>query len=100
MDENPRNNHYTNLKWGTHLENMEGVLSPCTTPKSYKIIDTITGQVWVGANIAEWVRKNKDLVIPRVKSSNLKLSDLSKHMSNARSRGSMLWGFKIEYNEI
>ena len=22
LDENPRNNHYTNLKWGTHKENM------------------------------------------------------------------------------
>ena len=23
IDENPRNNHYTNLKWGTHKENMK-----------------------------------------------------------------------------
>ena len=23
IDENPRNNHYTNLKWGTHKENLQ-----------------------------------------------------------------------------
>ena len=25
IDENNRNNHYTNLKWGTHAENMSQI---------------------------------------------------------------------------
>ena len=97
LDENNRNNHYTNLKWGTHLENMEGVISPCTSPKTYKITDTITGKVWSGTNIAEWVRQNYDIVIPRMKSSNRKLSVISKHLNSARSHNGMIWKFKVEY---
>ena len=97
LDENNRNNHYTNLKWGTHLENMEGVISPCTSPKTYKITDTITGKVWTGTNIAEWVRQNYDIVIPRMKSSNRKLSVISKHLNSARSHNGMIWKFKVEY---
>ena len=75
IDENNRNNHYTNLKWGTHLENMDGVISPCTSPKTYKITDTTTGKIWIGTNVAEWVRQNYDLVIPRMKSPNHRLAD-------------------------
>ena len=97
LDVNNRNNHYTNLKWGTHLENMEGVISPCTSPKTYKITDTITGKVWTGTNIAEWVRQNYDIVIPRMKSSNRKLSVISKHLNSARSHNGMIWKFKVEY---
>ena len=97
LDENNKNNHYTNLKWGTHLENMDSVISPCTNPKTYKITDTTTGKIWNGTNIAEWVRQNYDLVIPRMKSSNHKLSVIAKHLANARSRNSMIWKFKVEY---
>ena len=97
LDENNRNNHYTNLKWGTHLENMDGVISPCTNPKTYKITDTTTGKIWHGTNIAEWVRQNYDLVIPRMKSSNHKLSVIAKHLANARSQNSMIWKFKVEH---
>ena len=97
LDENNRNNHYTNLKWGTHLENMDSVISPCTNPKTYKITDTTTGKIWNGTNIAEWVRQNYDIVIPRMKSSNHKLSVIAKHLANARSQNSMIWKFKVEH---
>jgi len=98
LDENNRNNHYTNLKWGTHLENMDGgKISPCTFPKPYKVTDTTTGQVWVGDNLAEWVRENKDIIIPRMKTSNHKLSNISRRLSSARSKNTMLWKFKVEY---
>ena len=97
LDENNKNNHYTNLKWGTHLENMDSVISPCTNPKTYKITDTTTGKIWNGTNIAEWVRQNYDLVIPRMKSSNHKLSVIAKHLANARSQNSMIWKFKVEH---
>ena len=99
LDENNRNNHYTNLKWGTHLENMDGVISPCTNPKTYKITDTTTGKIWHGTNIAEWVRQNYDLVIPRMKSSNHKPSVIAKHLANARSHNRMIWKFKVEHGE-
>ena len=97
LDENNKNNHYTNLKWGTHLENMDGVISPCTNPKTYKITDTTTGKIWSGTNIAEWVRQNYDLITPRMKSSNHKISDIAKHLANARSNNRMIWKFKVEY---
>ena len=97
MDENPRNNHYTNLKWGTHQENMEGVISPCTTPKPYKITDTRTGQIWEGINVASWVRENYDMIVPRMKSSNKKPADMGKHLANARAKGWKIWGFKVEH---
>lgn len=99
LDENNRNNHYTNLKWGTHLENMGGVISPCTVTKPYKITDTTTGQVWVGDNLAEWVRQNKDIIIPRMRSSNHKTRDISGSLHNVRSKkkSQMIWKFKVEY---
>ena len=97
MDDNPRNNHYTNLKWGTHLENMTGVISPCTTPKSYKITDTRTGKIWKGINMGTWVRENYDLICPRMKSSEKTTKAMNRHLSNARAKGHKLWGFIVEY---
>jgi|TARA_B100000287_G_C20443692_1_gene706641 hypothetical protein len=98
MDDNPRNNYYTNLKWGTHEENMEGVISPCTTPKSYKITDTITGEIWEGMNMGKWVRNNYDMIIPRMRSkSQPTIKNINRHLSNARSRGFKIWGFIVEY---
>ena len=35
MDENNRNNHYTNLKWGTHQENMQTNCLPEGTISEY-----------------------------------------------------------------
>ena len=97
MDENNRNNHYTNLKWGTHMENMEGVISPCTIPKSYKITDTKTGRIWKGINMGKWVRNNYDMIVPRMKSSERTHKAMNRHLSNARSKGYKIWGFIVEY---
>tara|TARA_Y100000004_G_scaffold65592_1_gene73618 strand:- start:59 stop:637 length:579 start_codon:yes stop_codon:yes gene_type:complete len=97
LDDNNRNNNYTNLKWGTHVENMNGVISPCTNPKTYKITDTSSGKVWSGINIAEWVRQNYDLITPRMKSSNHKISDIAKHLASSRLNNTMIWKFKVEY---
>ena len=97
MDENPRNNHYTNLKWGTHVENMEGVISPCTTPKSYKITDTRTGKIWKGINMGTWVREHHDFIVSRMKKSERSVQAINRHLSNARSKGCRIWGFIVEY---
>lgn len=98
LDENNRNNHYTNLKWGTHLENMTGVDSPCTQPKSFKITDTTTGIVYTGINIAQWVRDNWDLILPRLKKDKTKYPRfVSNAFANARCKGGKRYGFKIEF---
>ena len=97
VDGNNRNNHYTNLKWGTHLENMTGVIGPCTTPKSYKITDTRTGKVWKGINMAAWVRNHYDLIYPRMKSSKRSAPTINQHLSNARYKNKKIWGFIVEY---
>ena len=99
MDDDNRNNHYTNLKWGTHLENMEGVVSPATTPKSYKITDIKTGETWEGMNLAQWARDHYDMIIPRTRSPHLGSSVLAKTLANSRSKGVNLWGFKVEYGD-
>ena len=96
-DKGNRCNHYTNLKWGTHLENMTGVTSPCTTPKSYKITDTTTGKVWKGDNMATWVRENYNFIISRMKSSERTIQAINRHLSSARKKGYKIWNFIVEY---
>ncbi len=95
-DRGHRCNHYTNLKWGTHLENMEGVIGPCTTPKPYKITDTRTGQIWEGINVASWVREHYDLIAPRIKSPDKTVASIQRNLSGARSSGNKIWGFIVE----
>jgi hypothetical protein len=97
IDENLRNNHYTNLKWGTHGENMEGVISPCTSPKSYKITDTRTGKIWKGINMTNWVRENYDLITPRMKSSKRTPQAMNNRLTSARAYKKEIWGFIVEY---
>jgi hypothetical protein len=99
MDDDNRNNHYTNLKWGTHLENMEGVVSPATTPKSYKITDIKTGETWEGMNLAQWARDHYDMIVPRTRSPHLGASVMAKNLGNSRSKGINLWGFKVEFGD-
>ena len=96
IDEDNRNNHYTNLKWGTHFENMDGVVSPCTIAKSYKITDVQTGQVWTGHNMSNWIRENLDLIMSRQKSPNDNVRDICRYMANYRAEGKECWGLKIE----
>ena len=64
--------------------------------KWYVHYDTTTGKIWIGTNVAEWVRQNYDLVIPRMKSSNHRLADIAKHLTNARQKNGMIWKFKVE----
>ena len=97
IDDNNRNNHYSNLKWGTHEENMKNVRSPCTETKTYKITDLTTGQVWEGNNLAEWCRNHMDLIVPRIKSGNSTARSVSRNLSNIRRTGGSLWNFKVEY---
>ena len=51
MDENNRNNHYTNLKWGTHKENMEVTGLPDGTIRNGK------------GNVSKYLKKDGEWVI-------------------------------------
>ena len=95
-DKGNRCNHYTNLRWGTHLENMKDVISPCTESKKYKITDTITGKVWKGENIAQWVRDNFEIIEPRMKKKQT-MRKSGSQLANARNKNSKLWGLIVEY---
>ena len=95
-DRGNRCNHYTNLRWGTHLDNMKDVISPCTEIKSYKITDTITGKVWRGENIAQWVRDNFEVIEPRMRIKQTPRKSGS-HLANARQKNTKLWGLIVEY---
>lgn len=97
LDDNNRNNHYSNLKWGLHEENMRTVISPCTQPKTYAITDLISGQVWKGYNLTEWVRNHMDLILPRVRNGKVDHRSIARNMSNVRSTGGKIWNFKVEY---
>ena len=97
IDGNNRNNDYTNLKWGTHRENMKDVISPCTIPKSYQITEIKTGKVWKGINLSDWVRENIDMLIPRIRSSDKRIRSISRHLTSARSKGHSIWGLIVEF---
>ena len=54
IDENPRNNHYTNLKWGTHKENLQVKCLP---------EGTITEHKRKGSNPTKYIKKNGEWVL-------------------------------------
>jgi len=76
---------------------MEGVISPCTSPKSYKITDTRTGKIWKGINMTNWVRENYDLITPRMKSSKRTPQAMNNRLTSARAYKKEIWGFIVEY---
>jgi len=92
IDRDNRNNHYTNLRWCDHSENMRNKQF-----LSYTITDLISGQVWKGENIMDWVRENFDLVKPRLRTKTQGWKYVGKHMANSRSKGNAIWKFKVEY---
>ena len=51
IDENPCNNHYTNLKWGTHKENLQVKCLPDGTIRNVK------------GNVSKYIKKDGDWVL-------------------------------------
>ena len=88
IDKNKLNNHYTNLRWISRSEN---------TSKPYTIIDTITGKIWKGTNIVNWVKENYELVHSRTKKKNQTINDMALALANTRTKNAKIWGFKIKY---
>jgi len=58
IDDNNRNNHYTNLKWGTHKENMEAIGLPEGTITEH-------GRKGKNRNPSKYIKKNGDWVLIR-----------------------------------
>lgn len=92
IDRDNRNNHYTNLRWCDHSENMRN-----KEFLSYTVTDLISGQVWKGENLMDWSKENFDLVKPRLRTKAQGWKYVGKHMGNARSKGTTIWKFKVEY---
>lgn len=92
IDRNKLNNHYTNLRWITRFENASE-----PNHKSYTITDTLTGQMWKGNNLREWVKENYDFVYSRMKNKNLLINKIASNLSTARRKETKIWNLIVEY---
>jgi len=93
IDRNKKNNHYTNLRWISRFENASEPNS-----KSYTITDTITGEVWRGVGLRDWVSKNYDFLKTRWrKQTDRKIEDIADNLVCARCKKTTIWGFMVEF---
>lgn len=91
IDQNKKNNHYTNLRWISRFDNAsEG------NKKYYKIIDTLSGKEWEGYNLREWVKENYDFVNMRMKNKNRTVSRIASNLASSRCKKTMIWNLIIE----
>jgi hypothetical protein len=92
IDRNKLNNHYTNLRWISRFENASE-----PNHKSYTITDTITGKIWKGNNLVNWVKENYDLVHSRKRKKNQTINYMAKRLAMARCKNTKIWGFVVKY---
>jgi hypothetical protein len=93
IDRNKINNHYTNLRWVSRFENASEPNS-----KSYTITDTITGKVWKGIGLRNWVSENYDLIKSRWRKKNCRsIEDISNSLIKSRCLNNKVWGFIVEF---
>ena len=92
IDRNKLNNHYKNLRWISRFENASE-----PNHKSYTITDTITGKIWKGNNLVNWVKENYDLVHIRKGKKNQTINYMASRLSIARSQNIKIWGLVVEY---
>jgi hypothetical protein len=93
IDRNKLNNHYTNLRWISRFENASE-----PNHKSYTITDIVTGKIWTGNNIRQWVKENYILIKTRWRKKNdREIKVIADDLIHARCKGIKLWNFKIEY---
>ncbi|MEY3038556.1 MAG: hypothetical protein RL143_1123 [Pseudomonadota bacterium] len=93
IDRNKINNHYTNLRWVSRFENASEPNS-----KSYTITDTITGRVWKGIGLRNWVSENYDLIKSRWRKKNCRsIEDISNSLIKSRCLNNKVWGFIVEF---
>jgi len=91
IDQNKRNNHYTNLRWISRFDNASE-----PNQKYYKITDTVTGKIWEGYNLREWVKENYDLVNTRSRNKNRDTKRIASNLASARCKKDKLWDLIVE----
>jgi len=91
IDQNKKNNHYTNLRW---IDRFTNASEP--NAKYYKITDTLTGKVWEGYNLREWAKENYDLVTSRMKTKNRPSHRIASDLSGARLKNKKIWNLIVE----
>lgn len=92
IDRNNKNNHYKNLRWCSRNENLRN-----KEYESYKITDTLSGQIWEGKNLMDWARDNENLVKTRLRKKDQGWKYIGNHLSSARAKGHKIWKLKVEY---
>jgi hypothetical protein len=92
IDRNKLNNHYTNLRWISRFENASK-----PNHKSYTVTDTITGKIWKGDNLVNWVKENYELIHNRTRNKNQTIKYMAKCLASVRCKNTKIWGFVIEY---
>ena len=62
-----------------------------------KVGDTITGKIWKGDNLVNWVKENYDLIHNRTRNKNQTIKYMAKCLASVRCRNTKIWGFVVEY---
>lgn len=91
IDQNKKNNHYTNLRWISRFENASE-----PNQKYYKIIDTITGKVWEGYNLRGWVNDNYEFLNQRMRNKDRHINRIASNLASARCKKDKIWNLIIE----
>ena len=86
-------NRVENLRWISRFDNASE-----PNQKSYKIIDTLTDNVWSGYNLVTWVKENYDFVNSRMKRKNRDHRIIARDLANARSHKNKIWGLQVYYD--
>jgi hypothetical protein len=87
-------NRAENLRWINRFDNASE-----PNHKSYKITDTITGNIWEGYNLVSWVKQNYDFVNTRMIRKDRDIKQIARDLSNARSHNNKIWKLVVEYGE-
>lgn len=85
-------NRAVNLRWVTRFDN-----SSEPNAKSYTITDTLTGKVWKGYNLREWVTKNYDFLNSRTLTKDRDVKEFARDLANARTKKTKIWNLIVEY---
>ena len=81
IDSNKLNNHAENLRWISRKGNMIRI-----TAKEFKIVDIMTGKIYSGVNLTEWITVNWEWIQKRTKTKNPK--SFAKSLYSAMKKGS------------
>ena len=92
INRNKDDNRAVNLRWVTRFDNASE-----PNAKSFTVTDTITGRIWKGYNLVEWVKKNYDFLNTRMITKDRNVKQIARDLANARSKANKIWGFSVDY---